>query len=288
MEDSNQNVLLGTNIIQNSSITVGGSFSLINIDLHGEAIESLKELLDIIEKIKHEISIFDINQSSIVNKVQNQNTLNKKRYQTEIEINNYLIPRLKSIQTNKSTDTPHYIWTKKDNPKQRFWDIDLPSTEKNINNLDKLNILLKDSNFKQADSETSRLIIEEINFQSKSKKSYLSYKDIINIPIELIYEIDQLWLYHSEGRFGITPQYIIWKKEGGSFDRFGFKIGWKVQHDGWLDKHTDFKFNISAPLGHLPSLFSTVSVGANMANNWNRVYENLINKIDNFLTSNEI
>jgi hypothetical protein len=68
----------------------------------------------------------------------------------------------------------------------------------------RLNILLAEGHWQQANQETWDLLCELL---SKSKGSYLSQKEVKQLPCEDIRTIDMLWQKHSQGRFGFTSQH---------------------------------------------------------------------------------
>ncbi|PSB14021.1 tetratricopeptide repeat protein [Phormidesmis priestleyi ULC007] len=89
------------------------------------------------------------------------------------------------------------------------------------------------------------------------RKSY----SIAKFPCDDLTTIDRLWMQHSNNRFGISIWRDIWLSFGCKVDndaehRLGKAVGW--YEGGWKfgDK---IDFSLSAPVGHLPSLFSAKS-----------------------------
>lgn len=67
--------------------------------------------------------------------------------------------------------------------------------------------------------------------------------------------IDQLWIKHSDGRFGLSVQQRIWDNVGRDYDKFGDRVGWRkgmFWNKEWL-YYGQFTFNQSAPQGHFPA-----------------------------------
>ncbi|PNK14911.1 GUN4 domain-containing protein [Cylindrospermopsis raciborskii] len=131
---------------------------------------------------------------------------------------------------------------------------DYPTVIRTESPLAKLEALLKDKNFKEADLETDRVMLAVANRQSKG---YLRVEDAENFPCKDLRTIDNLWLKYSQGKFGISVQQEIYKNLGGTkqFDSnvwrsFGDRVGWRRQ-GSWLD-YSDLNFSLSAPTGHLP------------------------------------
>ncbi|MTJ12004.1 protein kinase [Anabaena sp. UHCC 0187] len=121
-------------------------------------------------------------------------------------------------------------------------------------NYTKLQDLLKDGKWQEADVETTRVMLAVVK---KENDGCLSEKDIENFPCEDIRTIDKLWLKYSNGHFGFsvqnrmyqdlvntgTPEALIW-------DKFGDIVGWK-QDKKWM-YYDDLTFDLSAPIAHLP------------------------------------
>jgi len=122
-------------------------------------------------------------------------------------------------------------------------------------NYTKLQDLLADGNWKEADGETRNKMLEVMRQQ---QRGYLNDKDIKKFPCKDLCTIDQLWVHHSNGRFGFSVQKRIWMEEGGEpgvyaydvYKNFSDCVGWRV------NKHwkplSDLLFTSNAPLGHLP------------------------------------
>jgi hypothetical protein len=89
------------------------------------------------------------------------------------------------------------------------------------------------------------------------KKGWLDVEHIDTFPCEDLRTIDQLWVKHSNGRFGFSVQKRIYQGFGGTskydkdiWEKFGDKVGWRKGGD-WL-YYTDITFDKKAPEGHLP------------------------------------
>lgn len=195
------------------------------------------------------------------------------------EIENYVIDAIRKAVNNEEPQP--YIW--KDQNQRRFWEIEIPTNEKNPLNLEDLKRYLENDKLRNADYETSSILISFLNKKSESKpKSWISSKDLKKIPIELLYEIDQLWMYYSESKFGITSQYINWISCKKDFFKFSKSVGW-IKSDGeMIDRYSEFIFEGNAPKGHFPSFYSAINFGQSKPANWSRFYLNLFTKIDNF------
>lgn len=122
-------------------------------------------------------------------------------------------------------------------------------------NYNQLEQLLKAGNWKEADQETAKKMIE---VAGRTKEGYLNVKDIDSFPCEDLRIIDQLWVKYSNGRFGFLVQKRIYQSLGGTqnydpkvWERFCDQVGWRV--NGQKCIWYQLKFNQTAPVGHLPT-----------------------------------
>jgi uncharacterized caspase-like protein len=119
----------------------------------------------------------------------------------------------------------------------------------------RLQELLADGNWKEADRETVNVILKAAN---QEKAGWLNVESINNLPYADLQTIDQLWHKYSEGRFGFSVQKRIWESVGGSnstdyetWCKFCECVGWRVNND-WL-LYYDLNFTNDAPEGHFPA-----------------------------------
>jgi hypothetical protein len=125
----------------------------------------------------------------------------------------------------------------------------------------KLDQLLSAGQWKEADQETTKLMIGRI--QGYNAEESCRYQ---NFPQDELRIIDQLWLKYSQNRFGFSVQKKIWFDSGANheiFDRekqydiyldLADTVGWS-KRGRWLDP-SEYTFNINARLGHLPIIMS--------------------------------
>jgi hypothetical protein len=132
----------------------------------------------------------------------------------------------------------------------------LPSVSPITSDCTRLGGLLAIEHWKEADRETATIMLRA---SGKNTNSLLKLPDIERLPRQFLHTIDQLWMGCSEGRFGLSVQYQIWREIGGNADadyqtwyRFCDRVGWRVG-DSWIP-YNDFAFNLDAPKGHLPFL----------------------------------
>ncbi|AFW95324.1 serine/threonine protein kinase [Anabaena sp. 90] len=122
----------------------------------------------------------------------------------------------------------------------------------------KLRDLLKAGKWKEADEETTRVMLA---VAKREKEGWLDDKSIDNFPCEDLSIIDKLWVKYSDGKFGFSVQKRIYQGFGGTreydsyiWEKFGDKVGWRGRWGNWL-KYTDITFDKKASEGHLPQDF---------------------------------
>mmetsp|Transcript_22771 Transcript_22771/g.51993 ORF Transcript_22771/g.51993 Transcript_22771/m.51993 type:complete len:250 (+) Transcript_22771:78-827(+) len=115
----------------------------------------------------------------------------------------------------------------------------------------KLKDLLSDGDFKEADAETRRLLVE-LGGNEAVKRGWVYFAEVRAIPATDIATIDNLWQEHSGGKFGYSKQRKFWRQCRGDFAKFAEKVSWftgKWENRNWPD---EFIYDTSAPEGHLP------------------------------------
>ncbi|MBP5974294.1 GUN4 domain-containing protein [Brasilonema sp. CT11] len=128
---------------------------------------------------------------------------------------------------------------------------------KNKNKIDytKLQSLLAQHKWKEADMETTTLMLKVIG---KSYWNEVYKEDIDNFSCKHLQTIDQLWEEYSHGYFGFSVQQSIWSEMGSQVDyeaekRLGDRLGWRKQGN-WLDyEQLTFELSPTTPIGHLPA-----------------------------------
>ena len=136
----------------------------------------------------------------------------------------------------------------------------------------KLRSLLAEGDWKAADLETTRVMVEIAGSDTLEE---IAPDAIKSFPCSAIAVIDNLWLKYSKNRFGFSHQLRIYLEEGGSLDairsqdvdflqRTSAKIGWRK--NGVSVEYDDYNFSLEAPIGGLPSDWWHSPYGAKMAN----------------------
>lgn len=125
-------------------------------------------------------------------------------------------------------------------------------------NFQPLETALAAQQFHQANEATRRLLLAATN---RTRQGWLTTDTIEQISCDDLKKIDQLWLEHSNNRFGFTPQFEAFIATGNrpgrlmspeSYDKFGDRIGWRKDNQ-WIIFKKNLDFSINAPAGHLPS-----------------------------------
>ncbi|MGF1520758.1 MAG: GUN4 domain-containing protein [Leptolyngbyaceae cyanobacterium] len=120
-----------------------------------------------------------------------------------------------------------------------------------------LKVLLKNKEWKAADMETARRMLEVVG---RSEDDWIRGEDFKNFPCVDLQTINYLWSTYSKGRFGFSAQRDIYVEFDTKLDsihilneiweKFGDQVGWRVG-DAWIS-YSDVKTHINAPNGHLP------------------------------------
>jgi hypothetical protein len=131
-------------------------------------------------------------------------------------------------------------------------------------NFQKLEELLHAKKWKEADLETAKIIYvlsqRELPDSSPygSLSNYFSDSHVAVLPKKDLNTINNLWVKHSNGRFGFSVQKQIWKSLKSqsnyySYDtqqKFGNIVGWRKEDD-WI-YYADINYSRTAVPGHLP------------------------------------
>nr|YP_009294315.1 hypothetical protein Palma_123 [Palmaria palmata]AOM67755.1 hypothetical protein Palma_123 [Palmaria palmata] len=115
----------------------------------------------------------------------------------------------------------------------------------------KLQQLLTQKKFQEADSLTQFLLCKLSQITKGHSRSWLYFTDVRYLPVEDLQTIDQLWQIHSMGLFGLSVQRKIWLASNTNWDKFWCKIGW-TKDNSTCRYPKEFTWNINAPAGHLP------------------------------------
>ncbi|MBD2208976.1 GUN4 domain-containing protein [Nostoc linckia FACHB-104] len=117
-------------------------------------------------------------------------------------------------------------------------------------NYNSLQQLLAAQDFQAADRVTIEKMCELAGPTALQRK-WLYFTEVENFPSVDLHTINNLWLVHSEGKFGFSVQREIWLGLGKNWENFWSKIHWK-DGNNWTRYPHEFTWNLSAPRGHLP------------------------------------
>ncbi|MGK7953039.1 MAG: GUN4 domain-containing protein [Xenococcaceae cyanobacterium] len=131
---------------------------------------------------------------------------------------------------------------------------DVKLRSKKGTNYTKLRALLASREWKKADQETYRLMIQTMD---REQGEWLDSEDLEQFPCEDLRIINYLWMYYSNGKFGFSVQKEIYESLGGTkeynrsvWNSFGDCVGWR-KGGRWLD-YSELTFDLNAPQAHLP------------------------------------
>jgi hypothetical protein len=118
----------------------------------------------------------------------------------------------------------------------------------------KLEALLKDKKWKEADEETINVMLQPCKKKEQDWLESMSYEKaeyIKHFPRKDLETIDNLWVKYSRGRFGFRVQKRIWKEVKEDYEAFGDRVGWR--EDGKWIYRSDIDYSLDARFGHLPA-----------------------------------
>ena len=120
----------------------------------------------------------------------------------------------------------------------------------------KLRRLLAAHNWKGADEETWWVLSQALGY---GRCCYLHPQELKKLPCQDLQTIDRLWVKYSRGRFGFSVQTRIYEEVEGDYAQFCDRLGWLTYNPH--HPSVGFRFNRSAPVGHLPSRIWIVGSG---------------------------
>lgn len=113
-----------------------------------------------------------------------------------------------------------------------------------------LQTLLAKQDFQAADRLTLQKLCELAGSAAMQRK-WLYFTEVENFTRTDLQTVNQLWLIHSEEKFGFSVQREIWLAVGKNWEKLWSKIGWKSGNN-WTRYPDEFTWNLNAPRGHLP------------------------------------
>ena len=108
--------------------------------------------------------------------------------------------------------------------------------------------LLATGQWQEADRETDALMLRVAGREAEGR---LNIEDVKHFPCRDLRTLDRLWMEHSNGHFGLSLQRQIWSETEEDYESFGDRLGWRRDNE-WVP-YADLSFDLTAPIGHLPS-----------------------------------
>jgi hypothetical protein len=130
-----------------------------------------------------------------------------------------------------------------------------------IERYNNLKNFLKEQNFKAADQETTKIMLDVAG----EDRDNLTPDDLNKFPCNALSVIDKLWRKYSNDKFGFTVQLQNYYDVGGNIDTIraqNIKVMKNyAQKNGWLDEnqnprsddYENWDFSLSAPKGCFPA-----------------------------------
>jgi len=121
--------------------------------------------------------------------------------------------------------------------------------------------LLKNSDFRGADMETTRIMLEVAG----EARETLTPDDVSKYPCNSLQIIDQMWLKYTDQKFGFSIQLKTYYQAGGNIDtirsqdvtvlkKFADQVGWlNEDKQPRFNEYDDWDFSLSAPDGCFPA-----------------------------------
>lgn len=135
----------------------------------------------------------------------------------------------------------------------------------------KLQEYLQVGDFKAADHETTRIILETLN----RSRDNLSPESLSTLPCTVLTVIDRLWRNYSKEKFGFSTQLAAYQKVGGSMDTlrtqdrkimgaFAQEVGWVVEGKLRFEEYDQWDFSLNALAGSFPAIWWKSPYGLKM------------------------
>lgn len=137
----------------------------------------------------------------------------------------------------------------------------------------KLQELLAAGQFREADMETSNVILEA----AVKNRDTFTPEDMQKFSCNILQVVDRLWRDYSQERFGFSVQLQLYQEVGGSADtlraqsvdfleKLGNRNGWRVDGKWQGDSYEQWDFSLAAPVGCFPAIWWKSPYGLKMAN----------------------
>lgn len=136
---------------------------------------------------------------------------------------------------------------------------------------------LNNQEWSKANKTTDDILYKLINIENPEEvingNTKVNDEKISKIPCDILKQIDNLWIGHSNGKFSFSIQAKIWEitkqYKGDPWDNFADKVGWRENYK-WLGHH-DFSSYAEVNKGYLP----TFILARNGNVSWNTFFKRL-------------
>ncbi|MGB5592747.1 MAG: GUN4 domain-containing protein [Crocosphaera sp.] len=141
-----------------------------------------------------------------------------------------------------------------------------------IDRYSQLQDFLKAGKFKEADQQTTKVILDAVN----RSRDDLTPDDMKKLPCNILQVIDRLWRDYSGDRFGFSVQLRLYLEVGGSLDtlrsqnvdilgKYGDRVSWRKNGQWQGNNYDNWDFTLSAPVGCFPATWWKSPYGFKMA-----------------------
>lgn len=130
-----------------------------------------------------------------------------------------------------------------------------------ITRYENLKLMLEKRDFRSADMETTRIMLEVAGEERES----LTPDDATKYPCNSLQVIDRIWQKYSHGKFGFSVQLKTYYQVGGNIDtiraqdvkvlkKFADLVGWlNSEGKAKFNEYDNWDFSLSAPDGCFPA-----------------------------------
>ena len=140
-----------------------------------------------------------------------------------------------------------------------------------IERYSRLQHFLQAGQFKEADAETTQVILETVGM----KRDDLAPEVMLKFPCTVLFVIDRLWRTYSQDRFGFSIQLELYQQGGGSLEtlqtqerkvmgNFAKAVGWLVDGELQFPIYDQWDFSLKAPRGCFPAIWWRSPYGLKM------------------------
>mmetsp|Transcript_23376 Transcript_23376/g.60746 ORF Transcript_23376/g.60746 Transcript_23376/m.60746 type:complete len:259 (+) Transcript_23376:1-777(+) len=106
--------------------------------------------------------------------------------------------------------------------------------------------------FQKADDLTRALLIQ-LAGEDAQERGWVYFSEVKSISVKDFKSMDDLWVAHSEGKFGFSVQRNLWMQNAKRWPKFFKRINWVQGENNFYRKWpAEFIYTMDAEKGHLP------------------------------------